>query len=194
MDNPAAPAAAVNVEQLLHLHTLTKDLSKLCQKQLRGYLDGMALLFRPRRMLGDAMEGAERESDGEVVDTDRQPGEDQPPAGLAIRCGNSRVVAADGLGDGPGAGGDEQAGADPAGGVAKGLSQAAAEHESGDRHAGLEQAEDNADLQPGTGAGAGDPDADRDGEVRQAEGHRDQDQGEHVITVLRRRRREFGLP
>ncbi len=63
MDNPAA-AEALNVEQLLHLHTLTKELSKFCQKQLRGYLDTMALLFRPRRVLGDAMEGAEQESVG----------------------------------------------------------------------------------------------------------------------------------
>src|ERR1019366_1800587 len=64
MDNPAAPAESLNVEQLLHLHTLTKDVAKVCQKQLRGYLDTLALLFRPRRMLGDAMEGAERESVG----------------------------------------------------------------------------------------------------------------------------------
>jgi len=64
MDNPAAPAAALNIEQLLHLHTLTKEVSKYCCKQLRGYLDTMALLFRPRRVLGDAMEGAERESVG----------------------------------------------------------------------------------------------------------------------------------
>jgi hypothetical protein len=64
MDNPAAPAASLNVEQLLHLHTLTKEVAKVCQKQLRGYLDTMALLFRPRRILGDAMEGAERESVG----------------------------------------------------------------------------------------------------------------------------------
>jgi hypothetical protein len=64
MNNPAAPAEALNVEQLLHLHTLTKEVAKLCQKQLRAYLDTMALLFRPRRMLGDAMEGAERESVG----------------------------------------------------------------------------------------------------------------------------------
>ena len=64
MDNPAGSAEALNVDQLLHLHTLTKDVSKLCQKQLRGYLDTMALLFRPRRMLGEAMEGAERESVG----------------------------------------------------------------------------------------------------------------------------------
>jgi hypothetical protein len=64
MDNPAAPAAALNVEQLLHLHTLTKDVAKICQKQLRAYLDTLALLFRPRRILGDYMEGAERESVG----------------------------------------------------------------------------------------------------------------------------------
>ncbi len=62
MDTP--PAESLNVEQLLQLHTLTKDVSKVCQKQLRGYLDTMALLFRPRRMLGDAMEGAERDSGG----------------------------------------------------------------------------------------------------------------------------------
>src|SRR5690349_25149676 len=64
MDNPAAPAEGLNIEQLLHLHTLTKDVAKVCQKQLRGYLDSMALLFRPRRILGDYMEGAARESVG----------------------------------------------------------------------------------------------------------------------------------
>jgi hypothetical protein len=64
MDNPAAPAEALNIEQLLHLHTLTKEVSKICQKQLRGYLETMALLFRPRRILGPAIEGAERESAG----------------------------------------------------------------------------------------------------------------------------------
>ena len=58
------PAESLNIEQLLHLHTLTKEVSKLCQKQLRGYLDTIALLFRPRRILGDHMEGAERESVG----------------------------------------------------------------------------------------------------------------------------------
>src|SRR5436305_4509706 len=64
MDNPAASAESLNVEQLLHLHTLTKDVAKVCQKQLRGHLEAIALLFRPRRILGDAMEGAERESVG----------------------------------------------------------------------------------------------------------------------------------
>lgn len=64
MDNPAASAEGLNVEQLLHLHTLTKEVAKVCQKQLRGYLETMALLFRPRRILGEAIEGAERESAG----------------------------------------------------------------------------------------------------------------------------------
>lgn len=64
MDNPTVPAQSLDIEQLLRLHTLTKEVAKLCQKQLRGYLEAVALLFRPRRMLGDAMEGAERESAG----------------------------------------------------------------------------------------------------------------------------------
>jgi hypothetical protein len=54
----------INVEQLLHLHGLTKEVSKFCQKQLRGYLDTMAMLFRPRRILGELIEGGERESVG----------------------------------------------------------------------------------------------------------------------------------
>jgi hypothetical protein len=64
MDQSAAPASALNVEQLLQLHSLTKDVAKLCQKRLRGYLDSLALLFRPRRTLGDAIEGSEPESAG----------------------------------------------------------------------------------------------------------------------------------
>lgn len=64
MDNPATPAEDLKIEQLLHLHTLTKEVSKFCQKQLRGYFETMALLFRPRRILGEAMEGAEREPAG----------------------------------------------------------------------------------------------------------------------------------
>src|SRR5262245_50894540 len=64
MDKPVVPTESLNVEQLLRLHELTKDVSKFCQKQLRGYLDTMALLFRPRRILGDAIEGGEQESVG----------------------------------------------------------------------------------------------------------------------------------
>jgi hypothetical protein len=63
MDNSAA-AESLNIEQLLQLHSLTKDVSKFCQKQLRGYFDTLALLFRPRRSLGEAIEGGERESVG----------------------------------------------------------------------------------------------------------------------------------
>src|SRR5215471_393722 len=64
MDNPAVPVETLKIEQLLHLHTLTKEVSRFCQKQLRGYLDTMALLFRPRRILGEAIEGGEKESVG----------------------------------------------------------------------------------------------------------------------------------
>jgi hypothetical protein len=52
----------LNVEQLLHLHNLTKDVSTLCEKQLRIYLEALAPLFRPRRVLGDHVEGTGRES------------------------------------------------------------------------------------------------------------------------------------
>jgi len=64
MDNVAPPLEDLKIDQLLQLHALTKDLAKFYQKQLRGYLDTIALLFRPRRILGDAMEGAEREAVG----------------------------------------------------------------------------------------------------------------------------------
>src|ERR1035441_8797978 len=53
MENSAAPAESLNVEQLLHLHTLTKDVAKVCQKQLRGHLDTLALLFRSDRTLAE---------------------------------------------------------------------------------------------------------------------------------------------
>ena len=54
----------INVEQLLRLHALTREVSRFCQKQLRGYLDTMSLLFRPRRILGEAIEGGEKDSVG----------------------------------------------------------------------------------------------------------------------------------
>src|SRR2546427_924804 len=64
MSEPSDSSATLNVEQLLHLHSLTKEVSKFCHKQLKGYLDTMAMLFRPRRSLGDAIEGGEREGVG----------------------------------------------------------------------------------------------------------------------------------
>lgn len=68
MDNAASSAETLTIEKLLHLHTLTKELAKRCQKQLRAHLDTLAPLFRPRRFLGDHMEGAGREP---VVGSDR---------------------------------------------------------------------------------------------------------------------------
>src|SRR5690349_20441985 len=59
---PNAPAEALSLEQLLQLHTLTRDLSRLFQKELKMHLETIALLFRPRRILGDAIEGSERET------------------------------------------------------------------------------------------------------------------------------------
>jgi hypothetical protein len=56
MDNPVAPADALDVEQLLRLHTLTKEISKFCHKQFRGHLDTVVLLFSPRRILGEVIE------------------------------------------------------------------------------------------------------------------------------------------
>jgi len=64
MDSAAGPAQALNVEQLLHLHNLTKDVSEVCVKQLRTYLEALAPVFRPRRVLGDHVEGSGRESVG----------------------------------------------------------------------------------------------------------------------------------
>ena len=55
------PTPTLSLEQLHRLHGLTRDLAAHFQKQLRTYLDGMATLFRPRRFLGDYMEGAARE-------------------------------------------------------------------------------------------------------------------------------------
>jgi hypothetical protein len=62
MNRPEGQTQVLNVEQLLHLHNLTKDVSTLCEKQLRTYLEALAPLFRPRRVLGEHIEGTGRES------------------------------------------------------------------------------------------------------------------------------------
>lgn len=54
-------SASLSLEQLLRLHGITRDIATHSQKQLRSHLDAMAPLFRPRRFLGDYMEGAGRE-------------------------------------------------------------------------------------------------------------------------------------
>lgn len=48
-------------EQLPRLHTLTREVEKLCRTQLRTYLDALTPLFRPRRVLGNHMEGSGKE-------------------------------------------------------------------------------------------------------------------------------------
>lgn len=57
----ASTKTALSLEQLHHLHALTRDLAAQAQKQLRANLEAMAPLVRPRRILGDYMEGVGRE-------------------------------------------------------------------------------------------------------------------------------------
>ncbi len=55
-------ASSVRLEQLAPLHDLTKEVAKLFRSQLRTYLDALGPLFRPRRILGDFVEGVGKES------------------------------------------------------------------------------------------------------------------------------------
>ena len=49
-------------DQLARLHGLTQQVETLCRAQLRSYLDALAPLFRPRRLLGNHMEGTGKEN------------------------------------------------------------------------------------------------------------------------------------
>lgn len=49
-------------DELARLHTVTSEIVNICRGQLRGYLDGLALLFRPRRILGNHVDGAGKET------------------------------------------------------------------------------------------------------------------------------------
>ena len=49
-------------EQLPRLHSITNEVAKICRGQLRTYLDALAPLFRPRRVLGNSMDGAGKET------------------------------------------------------------------------------------------------------------------------------------
>src|SRR5271157_4588479 len=62
MDNALEQGQVLDVQQLLRLHNVTNDVTKLCEKQLRDYMDAMGPLFRARRVLGDHIEGTGRES------------------------------------------------------------------------------------------------------------------------------------
>lgn len=56
IDSPAV-VQSLSQEQLPRLHEITEQIEKECQSQLRTYLDVLAPLFRPRRVLGNFIEG-----------------------------------------------------------------------------------------------------------------------------------------
>jgi hypothetical protein len=62
MSQPADTVDSLTHDQLPRLHHLTAEVQKICRGQLRKYLDALAPLFRPRRVLGEHMEGAGQES------------------------------------------------------------------------------------------------------------------------------------
>ena len=51
----------LDVPKLLSLHGLTREVSSACLKQLKAHIEALAPLFRPRRFLGDHMEGSVKE-------------------------------------------------------------------------------------------------------------------------------------
>src|SRR5271165_6471571 len=53
--------ADLDAPKLLSLHKLTRDVGQFCLPRLRAHLEALSPLFRPRRFLGDHMEGAGRE-------------------------------------------------------------------------------------------------------------------------------------
>jgi len=62
MSQSAGFAQSLTNEQLPRLHNLTAEVQKICRGQLQTYLNALAPLFRPRRVLGNHMEGAGKES------------------------------------------------------------------------------------------------------------------------------------
>lgn len=62
MTESASAGQEFSSEQLGRLHGITQRVEKVCRSQLWNYLDALAPLFRPRRILGNHMEGAGKES------------------------------------------------------------------------------------------------------------------------------------
>lgn len=62
MSQQADVGRSLTHEQLPRLHKITSEVQKICRGQLRTYLDALAPLFRPRRILGNHIEGAGTES------------------------------------------------------------------------------------------------------------------------------------
>jgi hypothetical protein len=74
--------------KLLGLHSLTKQVSQVCLRHLKTQVEAMGPLFRPRRYLGDQMEGSGKES---VAAADRNFAELQELYGrVAIKPFNLR--------------------------------------------------------------------------------------------------------
>src|SRR6516165_2704692 len=61
MNQQAGLGRGFTHEDLPRLHNLTKEVSKYFRKQLRIYLDALAPLFRPRRVLGDHVDSADKQ-------------------------------------------------------------------------------------------------------------------------------------
>ena len=62
MTESASAGQEFSSEQLGRLHGVTQRVEKLCRAQLWSYLDALAPLLRPRRVLGNHMEGAGKET------------------------------------------------------------------------------------------------------------------------------------
>jgi hypothetical protein len=62
MTQQADVSRSLTHEQLPRLHNITNEVAKICRGQLRSYLDALAPLFRPRRVLGNSMDGAGKET------------------------------------------------------------------------------------------------------------------------------------
>jgi hypothetical protein len=62
MTEPYEAARTLTRDELPRLHEVTEEISRSFRSQLRTYLDALAPLFRPRRVLGNHMEGIGKES------------------------------------------------------------------------------------------------------------------------------------
>jgi hypothetical protein len=52
----------LDAPKLLSLHGLTRDVAQACLRQLKAHIDTLGPLLRPRRFLGDHMEGSGKEA------------------------------------------------------------------------------------------------------------------------------------
>lgn len=62
MSESVSTGQEFSIEELARLHGITQRIEKICRSQLWTYLDAVAPLFRPRRVLGNHMEGAGKEN------------------------------------------------------------------------------------------------------------------------------------